>query len=237
MIKLESVGKTFGENVVLNNINLHIEKGTFYGIVGTNGVGKTTLVKIIAGLLTPTEGKVNINGYQVDLNSNKVEIGFIPDSPTMYDYLTGEEYLYFASAILDIQKDKIDEKVSFLLKKFNLYQAKDKLIAKYSNGMKQKLSIASVIISEPEILILDEPLTGVDMISSNVIKDYLKSFVEKGSLVLMTTHILELAHNTCDRIGILNQGTLATEFDVANHTIAEMEEKIRRIYIENNEVS
>ena len=222
MIEITGLRK-ISEKKILKNVSLTVEKGMIYGIVGTNGVGKTTLLKIISGLLEPSEGQVKI-----DPNHS---IGFVPDSTALYEYLTGEEYLYFAASVLGLTKKESDEKITKVLKDFNLSHSKDQLLTTYSNGMKQKISIAAVIISNPDILLLDEPLTGVDMISSNIIKDYMKNFILDHKSIILTTHQLELAHNICDKIGIIHEGELVAEFEVQSYSIKQLEQIIKDVYL------
>ncbi|MEK4965274.1 ABC transporter ATP-binding protein [Weizmannia sp. FSL K6-3076] len=234
MIEAINIKKNFGKKKVLQNISFRINNGTIYGIVGTNGVGKTTLLKIISGMTKPSEGYIKISNNNESSSGNS-KIGFVPDTTALYNYLTGEEYLYFAASILGLSKEQSTTMISKLLHDFNLFHSKDQLISNYSNGMKQKISIAAALISHPDILLLDEPLTGVDMISSNIIKDHLKNLCSEGKTVILTTHMLELAHNICHKIGILHEGILVTEFNVKDFSIKELEIKIKDIYI--NEVN
>lgn len=231
MIEMIGIKKKFGDKNVLNNITLKIQSNMIYGIVGTNGVGKTTLLKIMAGMMKPTEGQVIVNEKKIDDKNSMSQIGFVPDTTALYEYLTGEEYLYFAASILGFSKKEIEDTIQNLLKDFNLYHSKDQLISTYSNGMKQKIGIAAVMIANPNILLLDEPLTGIDLISSNIVKEYLKEF-SKNNTVVLTTHMLELAHHICDKVGIIHQGELVHEFDVNNYTLVQLEEIIKDVYLD-----
>lgn len=231
MIEMIGIKKRFGNKEVLKDITLKVEQNSIYGIVGTNGVGKTTLLKIMAGMMQPTEGKMILNGQDPKEKASMSQVGFVPDSTALYEYLTGEEYLYFAASILGFSKKEIEATIINFLKKFSLYHSKDQLISTYSNGMKQKIGIAAVMISNPQILLLDEPLTGVDMISSNIIKDYLKEFSVNHTIVL-TTHMLELAHHICDKIGIVHQGEVVHEFIVKKYTLNQLEKTIKDVYLD-----
>ncbi|MDI0275116.1 MULTISPECIES: ABC transporter ATP-binding protein [Bacillus] len=228
MIEIVNVSKSYDKKSVLKDIDLKIEKNMIYGLVGTNGAGKTTLLKIIAQLLKPNDGEVIFD------SNNKVS--FVPDNASLYEYLTGQEYLLFSAAMFEIPKDTREKIVSDLLKLFNLEEAKHKLIQTYSNGMKQKVSIASAIISDPDMIILDEPLTGVDLINSKIIRSYIQKFSEKG-IVIISTHLLELAHSLCDKIGILHNGTIVDEFICKEMSLSEMEHYITTIYLDKETIS
>ncbi|MED2697042.1 ABC transporter ATP-binding protein [Bacillus thuringiensis] len=235
MLKIKHLNKTYDEKQILDNISFSIQPNLIYGILGTNGVGKTTTLKIISGLLAPTKGEIYLNGKSQDLTSGSLlqEIGFVPDRADLYDYLTGEEYLRFVGKLYYLTDEQINVFVENILEQFKLTDSSHQLIKNYSHGMKQKISIASGLIHNPKVLILDEPLTGVDLISTRTIKNILRNYVKKGNIVLLSTHLLELAHSFCDKIGVIHNGSLASEFYTSEYTLKELEKNVENIYLEN----
>ncbi|AEP01269.1 ABC transporter ATP-binding protein [Weizmannia coagulans] len=233
MIEIKNIKKRFDKKIVLRGLSLEIKDGDFFGILGTNGVGKTTLLKIIAGMMVPDSGEVTINGEKQDIKNYALQnlIGFVPDHAILYEYLTGEEYLYFVGGMFNVPKKKIVEFAANILNDFELYNEKDQLIKTYSHGMKQKISIAAALIHEPQILILDEPLTGIDLKSSKVIRKFLKDYTDKGKTVLITTHLLELAHSVCNQIAIIHEGKLARKITVQDYSLDKLEEEVENIYV------
>ncbi|MFG6147743.1 ABC transporter ATP-binding protein [Halobacillus sp. B23F22_1] len=232
MIKINNLQKSYGSNEVLRGLDLEVEKGSIYGIVGTNGAGKTTLLEIMTGFTKADSGTMTIDGVKVTNQSDTPEqLSFIPDTPALYEYLSGEEYLLFAASMFDIPKGERKSLADKFLHLFGLNSARNELIKTYSNGMKQKISIAAAIINDPKIILLDEPLTGIDMISTQVIKEYLQDFSKENTVVL-TTHLIELAHSLCDKIGILHNGEIVEEFSTSATNIRSLEEHIREVYIQ-----
>ncbi|OUB55115.1 hypothetical protein BK716_08845 [Bacillus thuringiensis serovar higo] len=221
MLQVNNLNKKYQKQQVLNNLSFSIESNGIYSIVGTNGVGKTTLFKTILGYAKYDSGDININTER---------LGFVPDTPSLYEYLSGEEYLMFVSSILGVSKEQRLDIVRDKLKLFNLYNSKDKLLTTYSNGMKQKIAIASAIIDNPDILFLDEPLTGVDLISTDSIKSYLKDYAELNT-VIFTTHILELAYSLSKKIFILHKGNIREQLSTNEFSLDEIENIIKGIYI------
>ncbi|HHT7223089.1 TPA: ABC transporter ATP-binding protein [Bacillus cereus] len=221
ILQVNNLNKKYQKQQVLNNLSFSIESNGIYSIVGTNGVGKTTLFKTILGYAKYDSGDININTER---------LGFVPDTPSLYEYLSGEEYLMFVSSILGVSKEQRLDIVRDKLKLFNLYNSKDKLLTTYSNGMKQKIAIASAIIDNPDILFLDEPLTGVDLISTDSIKSYLKDYAELNT-VIFTTHILELAYSLSKKIFILHKGNIREQLSTNEFSLDEIENIIKGTYI------
>jgi ABC-2 type transport system ATP-binding protein len=221
ILQVNNLNKKYQKQQVLNNLSFSIESNGIYSIVGTNGVGKTTLFKTILGYAKYDSGDIKINTER---------LGFVPDTPSLYEYLSGEEYLMFVSSILGVPKEQRLDIVRDKLKLFNLYNSKDKLLTTYSNGMKQKIAIASAIIDNPDILFLDEPLTGVDLISTDSIKSYLKDYAELNT-VIFTTHILELAYSLSKKIFILHKGNIREQLSTNEFSLDEIEDIIKGIYI------
>ena len=211
MIELRNVSKSYkrGEKVV-EDINLTINKGEIFGFIGPNGAGKTTTIKMITGILKQDKGTILLDGK--DIVENPVEakkmFGFVPDSPDMFLKLTGIEYLNFIADIYEISEKKRNIMIETLCKEFGIYEFLNNKIKSYSHGMRQKIVIIGALLHEPENLILDEPITGLDPISSFDLKEILKNYAEEGKTVFFSTHILEIAEKLCDRVGIINKGRL-----------------------------
>lgn len=211
MIELRNVSKSYkrGEKVV-EDINLTINKGEIFGFIGPNGAGKTTTIKMITGILKQDKGTILLNGKDIvkDPVEAKKMFGFVPDSPDMFLKLTGIEYLNFIADIYEVSEKKRNIMIETLCKEFGIYEFLNNKIKSYSHGMRQKIVIVGALLHEPENLILDEPITGLDPISSFDLKEMLKRYAEEGKTVFFSTHILEIAEKLCDRVGIINKGRL-----------------------------
>ncbi|WGD88083.2 ABC transporter ATP-binding protein [Bacillus subtilis] len=233
MIKLKNIQKSYGEKQVLKDISFEVKKGSIYALLGTNGVGKTTTLKIISGLLNPTSGCVMIDDKEMDSEREgqiSADIGFVPDHAFLYEYLTGVEYLRFTAEMFQVPTQRANDYIENMLETLKLSKDGNQLIKSYSHGMKQKLSIAAALIHQPKILILDEPLTGIDLISGKTIRMLLREYVKKGNTVLLSTHLLELAHSLCDTIGIIHEGTFAAEYQSSKYSLEKIEELAESIY-------
>lgn len=207
-IKLVDLVRKYGNAVAVDCLNLEVRKGEIFGFLGPNGAGKTTTIKLITGLLAPTSGRVEICGIDVverPVEAKKI-LGFVPDVPLLFEKLTGREFLDFVCEIWQV-KDK-EEKIEHWLTTFELQEAADALIESYSHGMKQKLSLAQALIHDPEVVVLDEPFTGLDPVSAKKAKDILRKFVAAGGTVFFATHILDVAERFCNRVGIIVRGKL-----------------------------
>lgn len=213
MIKVEALFKKFDSHWVLNNLNLNIKKGEFYCLLGPNGAGKTTTLKIISGLIKPTKGRIIINNFDLEKDYLKIKkiLGLIPDTPFLYENLTAYEFLEFVGEVFEIEKKSFSKKVNYYFDLFNLEQHKNVLIKDLSHGMKQKIVYISNFIHDPLVYLIDEPLVGLDPYSIYLIKKLLKEEIQKGKTILMCTHILSIAEELADRIGILYEGKLIIE--------------------------
>ena len=208
MIKTVNLTKKFGEVIAVNNLNLEVKKGELFVFLGPNGAGKTTTIKLITGLLKPTFGEIYIGGFSVQKEYKKVKsiIGYIPDSPFLYEKLTGREFLEFILDIYDMSEKK--KKIDYYLEIFDLKGMEDRLIEEYSHGMRQKLAFASAMIHEPQLLVIDEPMVGLDPKSARLIKELLRKKTKEGVTVFLSTHTLPVAEELADRIGIIDEGRL-----------------------------
>jgi ABC-2 type transport system ATP-binding protein len=211
MIELSDLTKRYGRFTAVNGINLTIPRGELYGLLGPNGAGKTTTMRMIAGILQPTSGTVRIAGVdiQADPLVAKSRLGFIPDRPFVYDKLTGAEFLRFVAGLYGQGGKAVERRLDELLELFELAPWKDELTESYSHGMRQKLIISSALVHRPEVIVVDEPMIGLDPKSARLLKDLLREFVSHGGTVLMSTHTLEVAEAMCDRIAIVQSGNIA----------------------------
>jgi ABC-2 type transport system ATP-binding protein len=210
MIRLEGVTKRYGRFTAVQPLDLHVKTGELYGFLGPNGAGKTTTIRMVTGVLRPNEGSIFIGGHDMlrDPVSAKRHIGYIPDRPSLYEKLTGSEFLRFVSGLWGRDGAEADKRAGELLELFDLSAWRDTLIESYSHGMRQKLLIASALVHKPDVIIVDEPMIGLDPRAARMIKDLLRAFADQGGTVFLSTHTLEVAEALCDRIAILHQGAI-----------------------------
>lgn len=214
IVEADSISKNYGQVKALSNLNLKLAPGEIYGLLGPNGAGKSTLIKIVAGLLAPTSGALRIMGLDpaVDPTGVKSKIGYVSESSTLYDSLTPRDFFEFVSSIRKTDPELASEKIKTLIPAFGIDEYYDSPIATLSMGTKQKLSIIAALLHEPPLLLLDEPLNGLDARSSRIVKDIISLHARKNhGAVLFSTHIMEVAENVCDRIGIIYQGSIVAE--------------------------
>jgi len=213
MLKLSNLTKKFGNFTAVNNINIEINAGDFFGFLGQNGAGKTTTIKMITGLYAPTNGTVQIGGF--DIQKNHIEakklIGYIPDQPFLYEKLTGKEFLFFCGGLYKIEKSKLKNKIDETIDQLKIDQWVDKRTEEYSQGMKQRIAIASALLHNPKLLVVDEPMIGLDPQSALVVKNVLKQKASEGVAIFMSTHSLNVAEEVCSRIGIIKDGQMIFE--------------------------
>jgi ABC-2 type transport system ATP-binding protein len=211
MIRLTNLTKRYGTFTAVDGIDLEVPSGELFGFLGPNGAGKTTTLRMIAGILKPTSGVVEIGGDDLERKPRKAKtrMGFIPDRPFVYDKLTGAEFLRFVAALYGQEGPVIERRMDELLRLFDLAPWKDELTESYSHGMRQKLIISSALIHQPEVIVVDEPMVGLDPKSARLLKDLFKEFTQRGGTILMSTHTLEVAEDMCDRIGIIQGGKIA----------------------------
>ncbi len=211
MIRLENVVKRYGRFEAVNGLDLHIPRGELFGFLGPNGAGKTTSMRMIAGILAPTSGRITIGGIDLaaDPIGAKAQIGYIPDRPFVYDKLTGAEFLRFTAALFGQDGAETERRIDELLSLFELSRWKNELTESYSHGMRQKLIISSAFVHRPEVIVVDEPMIGLDPKSARTLKSLFRQFSARGGTVMMSTHTLEMMEGFCDRIGIIHKGKLA----------------------------
>ncbi|MEM3384405.1 MAG: ABC transporter ATP-binding protein [Candidatus Micrarchaeia archaeon] len=209
-VKLVDVSKRYGDLIAVEDLNLEVKRGEIFGLLGPNGSGKSTTIKIILGLVKPDSGYVNVLGINVEEDPIEVRkrIGYVPESPRIYEFLTGLEFLDFTGDVYGMTPDEKKRKISQFIRALDLEGREGDLISSYSEGMKQKIVIISALMHKPELLLLDEPLSGLDPKSARIIKDLLRELSSQGVTTIMSTHILEIAQAMCDRIGIIYRGKL-----------------------------
>jgi len=210
MIQLFDLTKKYGTFTAVDRVTLTVPKGSLYGFLGPNGAGKTTTLRMIAGILRPTTGRVLIGGDDVATHplAAKMRLGFIPDRPFVYDKLTGAEFLRFVAGLYGQEGQVVERRIDELLDVFELATWKNELIESYSHGMRQKLIISSALIHRPEVIVVDEPMVGLDPRAARLLKDLFRGFVARGGTVLMSTHTLEIAEAICDRLAIIQGGRI-----------------------------
>ena len=208
MIELISLTKKFGQFMAVDNVNLTIEPGSIFGFLGPNGAGKTTTIKMMVGLLKPTSGKVVIGGKDIADYPQEVKqiVGFIPDRSYIYEKLTGREFLQFVAGLYGIPKSRCDGRIDHLLSVFGLDGWGDELIQGFSHGMRQRLVLSSALIHDPKVIIVDEPVVGLDPKGAKLVKTVFKTLADKGVTFFLSTHVLEIAEELCDMIAIIQEG-------------------------------
>ena len=210
MLEIKNLTKTFDELKAVDDVSVTIKKGEIFSLIGPNGSGKTTIIKVIAGLLQPTGGEVVVYGSNIseDPIKSKSQIGYIPDEPTVWSSMTGEEFLHFTGALFGISNEARAKKISELLSLFKLEGIEKNYFENYSRGNKQKFTIIAALLHSPKILLIDEPIVGLDPHSAEIAKNTFREFANDGGLILMATHTLTVAEEISDRIGVLKQGIL-----------------------------
>ncbi len=210
MIELKDLTKRYGNLVAVDNLNITIPKGEIFGFIGPNGAGKTTTINMIGGILAPTSGTVMICGVNMETYPEKAKskIGFIPERPYLYEKLTGMEFLKFIADLYGVGEDIFLIKSREKLEMFFLADWSDDLIESYSHGMKQRLVMAAALVHDPEVIIVDEPMVGLDPLAIKMVKNLFQHLAKKGVTIFMSTHTLKVAEDICDRIGIIHKGSL-----------------------------
>lgn len=210
MIRLIELTKIFNKIVAVDRINLEVRTGSVIGFLGPNGAGKTTTIKMMAGVLRPTSGRIILNGADLAKEPHKAKavMGYIPDRPFIYEKLTGQEFLEFMAALYDMDKDMGRDRIKHLLDVFELTEFRHELIESYSHGMKQRLVMCSALIHDPDILITDEPMVGLDPKGARMVKEMFRRFARQGKTIFISTHSLNVAEDISDEIVIIDHGRI-----------------------------
>jgi ABC-2 type transport system ATP-binding protein len=221
MIRTEHLTKRYGGLVAVNNLNLDIPQGQFFAFLGPNGAGKTTTIKLLAGLLKPTSGRAVIGGYDIQLDPVEARkiISYVPDTPFLYDKLEPMEFMLFIGQLYGMERAELVRASDELFDMFGLDEVRTRPIEDLSLGTRQRLVIASALLHRPKVIIIDEPMVGFDPRSARVVKNVLKERSRTGVTVFLSTHILHIAEELADQVGILNRGKL-----IAVGTIDELRE-------------
>jgi ABC-2 type transport system ATP-binding protein len=219
MIRLTGLTKRYGSFTAVDAIDLEVPRGELFGFLGPNGAGKTTTLRMIAGILRPTAGKVEIANIDVDYDpvAAKMRLGFIPDRPFIYEKLTGAEFLRFVAGLYDQEGPEVEHRARELLALFDLDDWQDELVESYSHGMRQKLIISSAFVHRPEVIVVDEPMVGLDPKAAKILKELFREYTRRGHTIMMSTHTLQVAESMCDRIAIMQGGRIR-----ASGTMAEL---------------
>lgn len=225
MIEIKNVSKEYKKGIkAVNNINLKVNNGEIFGFLGPNGAGKTTTIKMMTGILDIDEGKILIDGKDIEKEpiEAKKKLGYVPDNPEMFLKLRGIEYLNFIADIYEIDEQERKEEIEILSKKFEIEESLNNKIESYSHGMKQKIIIIGALLHSPNNLIIDEPMTGLDPKSTYELKKIIRENAKSGKSIFFSTHILDVAEKLCDKIGIINKGKL-----IFVGTIDEMKKELK----------
>ena len=225
MIRLEGLRKEFGAYTAVHGLDLEVKPGEIVGFLGPNGAGKTTTVKMMTGLLKPTAGRVLVGGKDMALDpiAAKRAMGLVPDEPFVYPKLTGAEYLRFVGELYGVPLSDMRKRIPELLEMFELTPWGGELLESYSHGMRQKLVLGGILLHDPKILVLDEPMVGLDPKSGRLVKDIFMKLAQRGTAIFMCTHVLEIAEKLCDRIGIMIGGKM-----IACGTLDELREQSKK---------
>ncbi|WP_236894974.1 ABC transporter ATP-binding protein [Clostridium beijerinckii] len=225
MINISNITKSYNGNYnAVSNLNLEIRDGEINGLLGPNGAGKTTTIKMITGIISPTSGKIEINGIDISKEPvrAKEQFGYVPDSPDMFLRLSGMEYLNFMADVYGVSKEERLSRIREISKRFEMELALGDKIHSYSHGMRQKVVLMGVLIHKPKVWILDEPMTGLDPKSAFTLKEMMREHADEGNTVIFSTHVLEVAEKVCDKVAIINKGQL-----IFNGTLSNMRKEFK----------
>jgi len=210
MIEIQNLTKRFGTKTAVRSLSLTVPEGELFAFLGPNGAGKTTTIKVIVGLLRPDAGRVKVCGHDLIQEPVRAKacISYVPDQPYLYDKLTGREFLEFVGRTYGMNGQTVEDKIEHLADLLALHDYLDDLCEQYSHGMRQRTVIAAALLHEPRVLVVDEPMVGLDPKTARVVKDVLRSLARNGACVFMSTHTLAVAEELADRIGIIHRGSL-----------------------------
>ncbi len=210
MIQLINLTKHYGKLAAVDGLNLEVTAGQIFGFLGPNGAGKTTTIRVMMGILKPTAGRIVLGGYDVEREPEQAKAisGFIPDRPFIYEKLSGSEFLRFVGKLHRMEPQRLERRIAEFLELLELTQWQDDLVESYSNGMKQRLVVCASLIHEPRILVVDEPIVGMDPKGARTLKDLFRSLAHRGTTIFLSTHSISVAEEICHRIGIIQKGRL-----------------------------
>lgn len=240
MIELLNVNKSYNGTIkAVNDLSLTIPEGQIFGFLGPNGAGKTTTIKMITGILNADSGSIKINGIGIKENGieAKKQFGYVPDNPDIFLRLKGIEYLNFMADIYEVSTEERKKRIETMAERFELSSALGDQIQSYSHGMRQKIVIMGALIHNPSVWILDEPMTGLDPKSSFTLKEMMREHAESGKTVFFSTHVLEVAEKLCDRLAIINKGSIlfCGTLDEMRQHFADRNESFEKMFLEMTE--
>jgi ABC-2 type transport system ATP-binding protein len=225
MLEVCALTKRFGGIPAVRDVSFTLQPGEILGYVGPNGAGKSTTVKMIIGLLEPSEGQIRFQGRSIldDLPGFQARLGYVPEEPHLYPHLSGREYLQLAGRLRGIERAALESKIEEFLRVFSLWDDRDCAVSAYSKGMRQKILLSAALLHNPEILILDEPLSGLDVTTALVLRDLLATLAAHGRMILYSSHVLDVLEKVCSRVLILSKGRVAA-YDTIEHLRESMHE-------------
>jgi len=232
-IQTQALSRSYGDFHAVRALELRVERGSFYGFLGPNGAGKSTTIRMLTGLLAPSAGSIRVLGLDPSdpdqALTMKARIGVVPEDLALFDNLTAREFLIFVGRMHSMPKDTLLGRITELLELLNLDQEAKKLTVEFSYGMRKKLALAAALLPDPDLLFLDEPFEGVDAIASRTIRRILTSFVERGSTVFMTSHVLEIVERVCDHVGIIVGGALVEQTSIVDLAGSSLEQRFLEV--------
>jgi ABC-2 type transport system ATP-binding protein len=237
MIRFEDVAKRYGSFTAVHPMNMHVRKGEVFGFLGPNGAGKTTTIRMLAGVLGASSGRIFIDGLETRQHpvETRRRVGYIPDRPYLYEKLTAREFMAFIGGIYGVETDIIHSRGEALLDENDLLDRADELVESYSHGMKQRLVLSAARLHEPPLLIVDEPMVGLDPHGARRIKDTFRAIAESGRTVFLSTHSLDTAQEVCDRVGILYKGQIIRMGTVDEILSSAAGEDLEQVFLEITE--
>lgn len=215
MIEILQLTRKFGDKIAVDNISMKVNDGEIFGLLGPNGAGKTTTLRILAGLISPTSGGAVVDGFSVNnkesLNEIRKRLGLLPEVPGLYETLSAYRNIDFYGELYDVPKEEREKRIEELLKGLEIWEERSKPVATFSKGMKQKIAIARALIHEPRVLLLDEPMSGLDPSARKTVKDFIRNLKKKGRTIFLNTHNLDDAQQLCDRVAVINTRLIAVD--------------------------
>jgi ABC-2 type transport system ATP-binding protein len=236
MIEFENVTRSYGRKVAVAGLSLVVPAGQVFAFLGPNGAGKTTAIKMLVGLLRPSSGRVRLGGYDLTTDGRRAcrLLGYVPDVPFLYDKLTGREFLHFIAGMHGLDERAAAERVHREMAHFELEEFIDELAETYSHGMKQRLVFAASMLHDPAVLVIDEPLVGLDPRSARRVKNLLRERANQGAAIFMSTHLLDVAEEIADRIGIVDRGRLLCvgTMEELQQTLSQRRSSLEQVFLE-----
>jgi ABC-2 type transport system ATP-binding protein len=234
MLEVRGLTKRYAGTLAVDHVSFQISPGEILGYVGPNGAGKSTTVKMIIGLLDPSEGMVLFNGRSIreDLAGFQSQIGYVPEEPYLYPYLSGYEYLELTGRLRGMQAAAIQSRIDEFLRLFGLWDDRHTPVSSYSKGMRQKILLSSALLGNPQLLIFDEPLSGLDVTAMLVVRELMQGLAAQGRIVLYSSHVLEVVEKICSRVLILNKGRVAAHDSIQHLRETTQQSSLQAIFSE-----